>query len=332
MAEIGATNMTLLDHIKLLEPDGSVAEVVDLLTKRNSVLQDAVWKEGNLPNGHMTTIETGLPTLAWRKYNEGITASKGTTEQVTESTGMLEGLSKVDKKLANMNGNALAYRQTRDNQFLRAFKNDLSTALFYSSTKANPERIMGLTPRYDDYLTADNSENIVICDATAADDNSRSMWFCTWGDDTMYGIYPKGSKVGLENTDLGIQLTKDRGGTKEFLAYVTHWGWDLGLVVKDWRYQVRIANIDPNVSVATSKTIISAMIKAYNLIRDYDSGTTVIYVGRTILSLLDQQITDKGQVLFNMIEWHGRPVLAFRGIPILPQEALDTDEVDIPVS
>ncbi|MFN7073990.1 phage major capsid protein, partial [Proteus mirabilis] len=57
------------------------------------------------------------------------------------------------------------------------------------------------------------------------------------------GIVPKGSKAGLEQNQLGeVTLQDDNGG--KYQGYRTHFKWENGLTVRDWRYVVRIANID----------------------------------------------------------------------------------------
>ena len=63
------------------------------------------------------------------------------------------------------------------------------------------------------------------------------------GSNTVHGIFPKGQKAGLNHQDLGEQTLKDPNGG-QYQGYRTHYKWDNGLTVRDWRYAVRIANID----------------------------------------------------------------------------------------
>ena len=88
---------------KRLDPDGDVPLIAELLNQTNEILDDMQWKEGNLPTGHRITMRTGLPTVAWRLLNNGITPSKSTTAQIDEQCGMLEAWSEVDKDLAELN-------------------------------------------------------------------------------------------------------------------------------------------------------------------------------------------------------------------------------------
>ena len=54
--------VTLTDFAKSIDPDGRLAAVIELLNQNNQCLQDILWKEGNLPTGHRTTVRTGLPS------------------------------------------------------------------------------------------------------------------------------------------------------------------------------------------------------------------------------------------------------------------------------
>ena len=75
MATINATTLTLLDHAKRLDPDGKVAAIAELLSQSNEMLTDMLYKEGNLPTGMRSTLRTQLPSVAFRRVNEGKAAA-----------------------------------------------------------------------------------------------------------------------------------------------------------------------------------------------------------------------------------------------------------------
>ncbi len=91
---------TLLDVAKRLDPNGKIARIVESLTVDCPLLEDMPWVEANGPDGHLITTRTSLPSLTWRKYNQGILPTKSSTAQFSEVCGMLDGTSKVDVKLA----------------------------------------------------------------------------------------------------------------------------------------------------------------------------------------------------------------------------------------
>jgi hypothetical protein len=126
----------------------SVATVAELLSQSNEILEDAVFKEGNLPTGHRVTIRTGLPTVYWRSLNQGIPNSKSTTAQVDESCGMLEARSEIDKDLAKLNGNTAQFRLSEDKAFLESMNQTQASTMFYGNPGTDPRQYLGLAPRY----------------------------------------------------------------------------------------------------------------------------------------------------------------------------------------
>lgn len=315
------TYPTLLDQIKRTDPRGGIAKIIEALQQRNPILMDANVQEGNLPTGHRTVIRSGLPSVGWRRINEGTDPSKSTTEQVDETCGELVGRSVVDRSLARINGNEAAFRASEDKGFLQSMNNEVASTLFYGSTKTHPEKFHGLSPRYDALTANENSANVIDCSVASSGSDQLSMWFITWGPETAYMIYPKGSKVGLEMTDLGLDYEVDRNN-KRFLAYRTHFTWNLGLVIADWRYHVRICNIDKSAITATGSELVNAMVEAYNQVYDMNMGRTVIYANRTLVTKLDLQVMNKANIWFAPMEWHGRKITGFRGIPIVQCDAL----------
>lgn len=330
MAALNQGNPTLIDELRRMDPNGAIAQMVEPLKQATPLLEDMTWQEGNLPTGHQFTSRTALPTLAWRKFNEGTAPSKSRSDQVTESCGMLSGQSVVDVQLAKLNGNEPAFRGSEDMGFLQSYGLTLESSLFYASTKTNPERIMGLAPRLD--LSAGNpaATQIVKSGVAAAANANTSIWICCWSPDTMFGVYPKGSKAGLEHKDMGEQYVADSGGTNRFRAYVTDWMWKVGLCVKDSRYLVRLCNIGVANLVGTGSLLIQDMIRAVNQLQDLNHGRLVIYVNRTIMTYLQLQSVDtvkNATLTYDNVG--GKPVLQFMGIPIKRTDALVNTEATV---
>jgi len=104
-------------------------------------------------------------------------------------------------------------------------------------------------------------------------------------------------------------------------AFQDQWTWKCGIALRDWRYVVRIANIDVSVLVlndATSAKLFQLLTKATWRIPSINMGRAAIYVNRTVGQFLDIQAQDKvssgGQLSYDVID--GRRVMSFRGIPI----------------
>jgi hypothetical protein len=321
MATINADLPTLADHASRMDPNGGIAKIVEQLQTRNTLFEEAVFLEGNLPTGHKFTSRTALPTIAWRRFNEGVSPSKSRTAQVEETCGMMEGFSVVDCEEAKLNGNEAAFRASEDKGFVQAFGKEAETAFFYHSTKTAPEKIHGFSPRLDS-TTGPGGSQIIKCESAPAGNDQASMWLVIWGPDTVHGIFPKGSVAGLTPHDMGEQLWDDGTG-KKFRAYVTNWNMKLGLCVKDWRYLIRICNIDLGSIATNTDTLLQAMVKATHRVQDLKSGRPVFYCNRSVGEALHLQALNavKNSTL-RIDDVGGQPVTKFLGIPVRETDGL----------
>lgn len=289
MATLAASVLTLADWAKRLDPEGKTAVIAELLSQDNGILDNMLFKEGNLPTGEQTTIRTGLPSVYYRLMNQGVPKSKSTTAQITENAAMLEARSEIDQKEAELNGNVNAYRLSESVAFMEAMRQQHADTLF-NGTAANPEQFVGFGARYSD-TTAGNGENILLAGGAGADNSS--IYLVGWGQSTVFGVFPKGSKAGLGHEDLGLGDAFDANDDR-FRAYMDRYTWDSGLVVKDWRNVVRIANIDISdlaglsgaQELTDSTLIIKLMSRAIDRIPSLSAVTPSFYMNRTILSLL----------------------------------------------
>jgi hypothetical protein len=328
MSTLGVTALTLVDWAKRLDPSGKVPAIVELLSQTNEILQDMRFVEGNLPTGHRTTVRTGLPTVYWRLLNQGVLPSKSTTAQIDEQAGMLEAWSEVDKDLALLNGNMGAFRLSEARAFLEAMAQEMASTLFYGNSGLASEEFTGLAPRYSS-TTAGNGQNII--NAAGGSGDSASMWLICWGENTVHGIFPKGSQAGLIHEDKGEQIIQTSTGTR-MVALLDRFQWKAGLAVRDWRYAVRIANIDISDLVGNTGTqaasattrLFRLLAKAVHRIPNVGVGTPVLYSNRTVLEYLDMQaredVSTGGGLNYENVD--GKRVASFRGIPIRTCDAL----------
>jgi hypothetical protein len=331
MATLGTTFPTLLDQAKRMDPNGSIANIVELLSQRNALIQDAVAIEGNLPTGHRFTSRTGLPAVSWRRFNQGVTPSKSRTSQFTESCGMLVARSVVDCALARLNGNEAAFRASEDRPFLAALANEAESSIIYgNNTTTTPEEILGLTPRYNDLDTGDAAGNIVTYDTTN-DATNTSIWFIVWGEDGAHLIYPKGSTAGIVTKDMGEQLIADGASNAgaTFRAYVTEYEWSMGVCVRDWRNVVRLANVD-SAQAATSELLIPKMIESYYKLNNPMAGKLGIYMNRQTAAILHKEarLAAKNGTL-GLSTYEGKEIVTFMGHPIRISDAILNTEDDV---
>lgn len=334
LAVFGATlstgALTLADWAKRLDPDGKVPFIVELLEQTNEILTDMAFVEGNLPTGHRTTVRTGLPTVYWRLLNQGVAPSKSTTAQVDEQAGMLEAWSEVDKDLALLNGNINEFRLSEAQAFLEAMNQEMAQTVFYGNAGLAPEEFTGLSARYSS-TSAGNGQNIVSGGGAGSD--NTSIWLIVWGSNTVHGIFPKGSKAGLIHEDRGEQIIQSSTGTR-MVALLDRFQWKSGLAVKDWRFAVRIANIDISNLVANSGSeanLLQLMAKAVHRIPRLKMGRAVFYTNRTVGEFLDIQAQSKvsagGGLTYDTVD--GKQIVSFRKIPVKTCDALLETEATV---
>lgn len=325
MALLSAGALTLIDWAKRKDPDGKTAAIAELLSQSNEVLQDMQWIEGNLETGHRTTVRTGLPNTYWRLLNQGVQPSKSTTAQIDEQCGILEAWSEVDVDLAKLNGNTGSFRLSEASAFLEAMNQEAAQTIFYGNSGLAPEEFNGLSVRYSS-TSAANGQNIILGGGAGAD--NTSVWLICWGPQTVHGLFPKGSAAGLQHKDLGevtVETTAGVAGSR-MRAYQDNFQWKMGVSVKDWRYAVRIPNIDISNLVAKSSAadLIELMIKAMHRIPNMSMGKCAFYMNRTVKQMLDIQRRDDvitgGGLVYNEVD--GKLIPSFRGVPIRTCDAL----------
>jgi hypothetical protein len=313
-----STYLTLLDYAKREAPGGGIGDIIEVLAASNPIIADANVMEGNLVTGHRSIQRSTQPTGTWRLLNYGVAPEKSTTVQKDDVCGMLEAYSKLDVDVAKLGGNEAAFRASEDDAFIAGLNSSAATAIFYANTGTDPEQMHGLSPRYDSLSTGYSDQTI---SASGSGSDNTSVWIITWGPKTCTLIYPKGSTAGLTSEDMGKQLVTDSDG-KLYTAYVTHFQWKLGLALMDYRYVIRICNIDVSdltADAASGADLLDKMIDAYYSRPTVDLGNmakTFIYCNKTVAKFLHKQAQNKSNVNLSIDNPAGNPIVRFLDAPI----------------
>lgn len=332
MAALSVLNPTLLDVTKRMAPDGSIDNIAEMLNQTNEILEDMTFTEGNLPTGHRSTVRTGLPSVTWRKLYGGVQPSKSTTAQITDNCGMLEAYAEVDKALADLNGNAPAFRLSEDRAFIESMNIEFADTLWHGNEGTEPEAFTGFGPRFNS-LSAANAENIINSTSTGGGDTPKSAWLIGWSPETCHGIYPKGSIAGLQMKDMGevtVENVDGAGGRAQM--YRSHYRWDVGLTVRDWRYIVRIQYDEGELvkNAASGADLIDLMAQALELPPSLKNARFCFYGNRTFKSFLRRQIVNKvGNSTLTMDQVAGKHVMTFDGIPVKRSDQLAVAETRV---
>lgn len=313
-----ANGLTLIEVAKRHDPKGNLATIAEELQAKNTILQDAVWRESNDTWANVTTRRASLPSGSWRKLNQGTSPEKSDTVQVSDSIGILETWAKNDVEIINSFSNKQQARNDEAMAFVEGLGQTMASTLIYGSTITDPEKFTGLAPRLDAIAASAN----VINEGGSGSDLT-SIYVVTWGANTVHCLYPKNSKAGLIHRDMGQKIVQD-DSSKDFLAYVDHFVWKAGLAVKRAKAIGRIANIESagTTNIFDEDNLITLLNRMVT-----NSGTR-IYCNKTIMTQMEIAQKDKNNAHYTLSDnpLAPGPVLMFKGFPVRQVDAIiDTE-------
>lgn len=332
MATLGTSVLTLADVAKSWGPDGGVmTDVAELLSQTNEIIPDILWKEGNLPTGHRMLARTSLPSINWRRANKGVSLGKSTKAQFDEVTGRMEAWSEVDEMILDISKNPAATRMDEASAFIEAMGQELADTLFAGNVSTAPDEFTGLGPRYNTAVAASTVYYDSMIDGGGSGSDNSSVWLVGWGNNKVFGIYPQGSQAGLSRADQGKQILQENTGdqaTSRRVVYSEQFKWDCGIAVQDWRYVVRICNLDVSNMRALSSApeLIYMLIDAVERIPNLSACSPVIYANRTVKTYLRKLAIQKAAYQITLDTVGGKPMTMFQGIPVRQVDALGIAE------
>lgn len=330
MTDIEASGYATLPEIaSRLDPDGAEAQIINIAANKKPFLRDMLWAEGNLPTGHqITQTSSTLPSGTWRMANTGVEPTKAETVQYVETCGRLETEIVIDEALLELNG-GMTWRKSEEQLQTEGLAQQLSTAIFYESVSTNPERIHGLAPRY--FSATDGIASSYVLIGTNAGSNARSVWIVSPGPRKLYGIYPKGTRAGLQVVDNGRQRVLD-SSSNAFYAYSTSLIWRCGVVVEDYRHAVRVQYDPDDAEMAnTEKGLYQLVMDGLQTI--YDADNARIVMDRTTAKLFNRQLMNAenrpmeyvamgGKMLGDSASQGGPKMPHFMGHPVYVDDSL----------
>ena len=336
MATRSTTHPTLLDVAKRVDPNGRIEGIAELLTENNPILMDLVLSEGNLKTGHRCTVRTGWPTPAWVKVGYGVQPQKSTTRQVTFNSGMMKEFSEVPADLIELGDNVAQFRASEETPFIDSMNSEMADTIFYGDEGSNESEFTGISAYYNNSSAQNGSQ--IIKGASTSGTDLRSIWIIGWGMNSVFCTYPKGYKSGLEYDDLGRYLSQTapvEGSTRNdgrMFVYGAHYKWSMGLILKDWRFAVRIPNIQKNnlkKDASSGDDLIDLIHQGLNQMRNLTSVRPSVYMDRDLVGFVDRQskyAVKDSTLKMSDIYGNGIEMMSVRGVPIHWCDALDTDE------
>ena len=328
---------------------GKQVYIAEMLSQSIALYDDLPMLEANEIGGHEFVFRTSIPAGAWRQYNQGVPYSKSTTAKSRVGVGSLEDYSQVDRMLAEDSGDIEGFREKEDVAFLEGMGQTLEQTGFYGNTIATPAEYMGLSSFYNTVTVANAANAANVLDAGGTGNSNASLWLLGLGERAIYGIYPRGSKVGLAMEDKGDTVPGFDSFGNRFEAFTAWFRAQMGIVPEDWRYGVRITNIDTTaagLSGTNPADIFALMAEAAYLpptlgkrqsgIDKTDAPTNpspgvrfVWMTNRTVRHWMDIQAMRGRNVLLQLPDYAGIVTDNWRGFPVRVSDQLLNTEAHV---
>lgn len=330
MATINDLYPTFRDLGVMMGADGALLDAIEPLMKDNPWMRSMVWQEGNLQTGNQTLVRSGLPSVAFQRIYGRSQPKKSQFTKVTDTCAMMREYSQVSVEMAELSGNVNRFRSMHDMGIMQAMTHKLADTIFFGDQTVSEEEFTGLAPRYSD-TSAENGSNIL--NGGSSDTDNASIWLICWGPETVHGIVPKGMPAGLQVEDLGRSTSEvDENGTAGLdEVYRTLFRWWCGLTVKDWRYIVRIPNIDRSAltyNAATGANLPKLMFEALAELPTDMKGICAFHMDKELMTKAQQQIAygvQNSTMTTDMVG--GYPTQMFQGrYPMVRCDALAVNE------
>jgi len=310
--------LTLIEVAKRKAPDNSMADIAEVLSEENTIVQDAIWREANDTFTNKTVRRASLPSGSWRKLNSGVATESSETIELNDTIGLLETWSQNDIEIINAFPNPKQARNDEAMAFVEGLGQTMAETMIYGNSATTPEKFTGVAPRLADIAA---TTNVINEGGTGSD--LCSIFVIDWSPTGVYMIYPKNSVAGLEHKDKGIETITESSGNK-YEAYVDKFTWKAGMVVKNSKSVGRIANIE--------STGASNIFDEDNLITLMNRMTKGpgrrIYANETVMTQMEIRAKDKTNINYTSVEGIAPgPVLMFKGVPVrLVDQLLITED------
>ena len=324
----------IYDVSSRLDPQGDIPVIAEYLSQHNDYRDDMPMVEANGFTLHEFVFRTSIPAGSWRQYNQGVPYGKSTTAKAHVGMAMLQDYSQVDRDLARHSGSLEKFRESEDVAFLEGMSQTIAQTVCYGNTAVNPAQFMGLIPFYNTINTANAQNAANVISAGGSGSSNASILAVGWGEDTIFGVYPRGSKAGLDWQDKGDVVPAFDSLGNRFEAFTSFFSEELGICPKDWRWGGRIANIDTTTAGLAGSSAPDLFVLIRQLLMNLPAAGSstgihktdaphgdpavriVLYCNRTVRRWLDTQAIRNRNVLLPPDQSAGRAWMEFDGVPI----------------
>lgn len=330
MSRIGYGEQTMLDIIGT--KDVQLNKIANVLLLENEIVKDIPYKVMNKGEKHEEVILSYAPTPQRRMYNEAIVPDVSKFVKRTYASDKFETTSRLDEDLAQVGGSVNYNRMKVLLGHTTGMSNEFGRTLFYGTPSGEQEHTDGLATIYDSSTGEAGSQVVLASDSGPDDNNYTSIFAVNWGDN-FFGVYPEGTKAGIEVLDrcagkpIKIEGVNRHGVAGSYYGYEETLKQRHGLVAADYRYGGRIANIRvPDLKTGNASDLIDLLIDLQESLKVQKGA--VIYVNKVIKSILRKQARAevKGGGGLTYMNYFGEEVLAFGENPIRTCESISINE------
>lgn len=329
------THLTLAELVRREDPDGGLADIVDVLSQINVIVADSTWIQCNDGSSNQHTRTVTEPTGAERMFGQGVTREAGVTEVVNEPSTLHAAFSEPDADMLRQQPEGWEAARTKEDAFfINGMTKRYVSRIFDGNRTTNPLQINGINNRSDynalssDYVYDNAGGNASVTE------NKTSIYIIQWGFKMVNMLYPRnmapnaaGQNSPIRMRDYGEVLVLDPLNTSNTAKYPAMQSWfqiAWGIDIADPRMIKRVCNISTsNIDGVDDFSFDEELlIDAYNDLEMGGMGA-VIYCNRTIKSQIMKRANEKGNAMYEVestqMEGEGpfaRPVTRFWGIPV----------------
>lgn len=331
MSAIGFAKQTMLDIVGT--KDVQINKIINVLAAQNEVVKDIPYIQMNKGDKHEEVILSYVPTPVRRMYNEGVVSDVAKFVKRSYTADKFETTAQLDEDLAIV-GQGVNYNLMKIMLgHATGMANEYGRTIFYGTPEGEAEGTDGLATIYSSSAGETKSQLVMASTAGADDNGYTSIYAANWGEGQLFGVYPEGTKAGIETIKrnggerVKIQGVNRLGVAGEYYGYEETLKQRHGLVAADYRFGGRIANIRVDeLKSGNAADLIDLLIDLQESIR-VQKGTC-IYVNKVIKSILRKQVRSevKGGGGLTYMNYHGEEVLAFGDMPIRTCDSISLTE------
>lgn len=291
------TPMPMFEVANRIAADGGIPEIFYEIEKKNMILEKLLMRPTSHETHHEYIRTLTKPSGTWGRVNKGVVAHSTRTKPEKAYCGRLEDRNEIDERAFTGLSPAAAanVRLIEDRQFASGLGENMADWLVYGSQGEDGDSFDGIYA-HEEYQAV--GDQVIDAGGSTA---LGSILVMEMSAERMYGIYPKGSKVGLSVKSKGSEpkLDSDNGGT--FYVRVSVFEWLMGFVIKDPTAIVRIANIEDAASNDGSSTYgidYSMIYDAFSRLPNIGSLDTYIFVNRRQLKNMQTALHEKLNIMY----------------------------------